>query len=87
MSPLPSPLTVSPPFDLEMESASAGALAPVAKADDSQGLHDRLVSAGVRIVAEPFDGPFQRTSFADPNGVRSYHSFLSSEEEGCQASI
>jgi len=39
------------------------------KADDPQALHDRLVDAGVRVVTEPFDGPFGRTFvFADPDG-------------------
>lgn len=39
------------------------------KADDPQALHDRLADAGVRIVTEPFDGPFGRTFvFADPDG-------------------
>jgi predicted enzyme related to lactoylglutathione lyase len=39
------------------------------KADDPQALHDRLVHGGVRIVTEPFDGPFGRTFvFSDPDG-------------------
>lgn len=37
--------------------------------DDAQGLHDRLVDAGVAIVATPFDGPFGRTfTFRDLDG-------------------
>jgi predicted enzyme related to lactoylglutathione lyase len=39
------------------------------KADDPQALHDRLVHSSVRILTEPFDGPFGRTFvFADPDG-------------------
>ncbi|WBU37209.1 VOC family protein [Homoserinibacter sp. YIM 151385] len=41
------------------------------RADDVQGIHDRLVAAGQPIVAEPIDGPFGRTfTFADPDGYR-----------------
>lgn len=37
--------------------------------DDSEALHDRLAGDGVRIVTEPFDGPFGRTfAFSDPDG-------------------
>jgi predicted enzyme related to lactoylglutathione lyase len=36
---------------------------------DAQGLHDALDTAGVPIVAAPFDGPFGRTfTFTDPDG-------------------
>jgi hypothetical protein len=36
---------------------------------DAQGLHDAMKGAGVRIVQEPFDGPFGRTfRFVDPDG-------------------
>ncbi len=39
------------------------------KADDPQGLHDRMVAAGVPITVEPFDGPFGRTfTFTDLDG-------------------
>ena len=39
------------------------------KADDPQGLHDRMVAAGVPITVEPFDGPFGWTStFTDLDG-------------------
>ena len=41
------------------------------RASDAQALHDLAVEAGVRILAEPFDGPFGRTfSMADPDGYR-----------------
>lgn len=38
-------------------------------APDTQGIHDKLTEAGVRITAAPIDGPFGRTfTFADPDG-------------------
>jgi len=38
-------------------------------ADDAQGLHDHLASAGVAILSALTDGPFGRTfTFADPDG-------------------
>jgi predicted enzyme related to lactoylglutathione lyase len=38
-------------------------------ADDAQGLHDRLVKAGVAIVQPPSRGPFGlQFSFSDPDG-------------------
>ncbi len=38
-------------------------------ADDAQGVHDDLATAGVAIAAPPVDGPFGRTfSFVDPDG-------------------
>jgi len=41
------------------------------RASDAQALHDLAVEGGVRILAEPFDGPFGRTfSMADPDGYR-----------------
>lgn len=41
------------------------------RASDAQALHDRLKSAGVRILREPFDGPFGRTFvLADPDNYR-----------------
>ena len=39
------------------------------RASDAQALHDRAAAAGVRILREPFDGPFGRTfTMADPDG-------------------
>jgi predicted enzyme related to lactoylglutathione lyase len=38
-------------------------------ADDAQAIHDKLVDAGVQIVAPPTDGPFGRTfTFSDLDG-------------------
>ena len=41
------------------------------RASDAQALYERVVSAGVRILTEPFDGPFGRTfAMSDPDGYR-----------------
>jgi len=41
------------------------------RASDSQALYDRVVADGIRILVEPFDGPFGRTfAMADPDGYR-----------------
>jgi len=41
------------------------------RASDAQALYERVLAAGVRILAEPFDGPFGRTfAMADPDGYR-----------------
>ncbi|TMF63735.1 MAG: VOC family protein [Chloroflexi bacterium] len=41
------------------------------RASDAQALYERVVTAGVRIIAEPFDGPFGRTfAMSDPDGYR-----------------
>ena len=41
------------------------------RASDAQALHDRVVGDGIRILIEPFDGPFGRTFvMADPDGYR-----------------
>jgi len=41
------------------------------RASDAQALFDSVKAAGVRILAEPFDGPFGRTfTMADPDGYR-----------------
>lgn len=38
-------------------------------APDAQEIHDKLVTAGVKITSAPIDGPFGRTfTFADPDG-------------------
>jgi predicted enzyme related to lactoylglutathione lyase len=58
-----------PAIDLHAVAHLGWGVALWLKADDPQALHDRLVGAGVRIVTEPFDGPFGRTFvFADPDG-------------------
>ena len=41
------------------------------RASDAQAVHDAATEAGVRILVEPFDGPFGRTfAMADPDGYR-----------------
>jgi len=41
------------------------------RASDAQALYERMVTAGVRIIAEPLDGPFGRTfAMSDPDGYR-----------------
>jgi len=41
------------------------------RASDAQALYERVVAAGVRILTEPFDGPFGRTFvMSDPDGYR-----------------
>lgn len=38
-------------------------------ADDADAVHAALTEQGVRVVVEPFNGPFGRTfAFADPDG-------------------
>ena len=40
-------------------------------APDTQLIHDKLVTAGVKITSAPIDGPFGRTfTFADPDGYQ-----------------
>lgn len=57
-----------PGVDLDAITPGAG-VALWLHADDAQGLHDRLVDAGVPILAVPVDGPFGRTfTFGDPDG-------------------
>lgn len=41
------------------------------RASDAQALYDRIMNDGVRVIREPFDGPFGRTFvMADPDGYR-----------------
>jgi predicted enzyme related to lactoylglutathione lyase len=41
------------------------------RAGDAQALHDVVAADGIRILVEPFDGPFGRTFvMADPDGYR-----------------
>ena len=41
------------------------------RASDAQALYESVVEAGVRILTEPFDGPFGRTfAMSDPDGYR-----------------
>jgi len=66
----PIPFAVrEPAIDLQAVERPGWGVALWLKADDPQALHDRLVDAGVRVVTEPFDGPFGRTFvFADLDG-------------------
>lgn len=59
-----------PGVDLEAAQPRPGiGVALWMHADDAQALHDRLASAGVQILAKPFDSPFGRTfTFSDPDG-------------------
>lgn len=62
--------TPLPGVDLDAAAPRPGAgVALWLHADDAQGLHDHLTSAGVPILSAPTDGPFGRTfTFADPDG-------------------
>jgi predicted enzyme related to lactoylglutathione lyase len=41
------------------------------RASDAQALYERVAADGIRILQEPFDGPFGRTfAMADPDGYR-----------------
>jgi predicted enzyme related to lactoylglutathione lyase len=66
----PIPFAVrEPAIDLTVVERLGWGVALWLKADDPQALYEGLVRAGVRIVTEPFDGPFGRTFvFADPDG-------------------
>lgn len=66
----PIPFAIrEPSVDLQAVERLGWGVALWLKTDDPQVLHERLVHAGVRIVTEPFDGPFGRTFvFADPDG-------------------
>src|ERR1700678_4571837 len=58
-----------PAVDLQAVEHLGWGVAVWLKADDPQALHDTLVHAGVRIVTQPFDGPFGRKFvFGDPDG-------------------
>lgn len=58
-----------PVVDLEAVERLGWGVALWLRCEDSDGLYDSLVSAGTRILQEPFDGPFGRTFvFADPDG-------------------
>jgi len=59
-----------PGVDLDAVAPHPGAgVALWLHADDAQALHDRLVEAGVPILAAPVDGPFGRTfTLRDPDG-------------------
>src|SRR5262245_36622920 len=41
------------------------------RASDAQALYEQAAADGIRILVEPFDGPFGRTfAMADPDGYR-----------------
>ena len=66
----PIPFAVrEPTVDLDAVESLGWGVALWLRADDAQKLHDSLSGSGVKIVHEPFDGPFGRTfSFLDPDG-------------------
>lgn len=66
----PIPFAVREPLvDLDAVDRLGWGVALWLRCDDAQELHDSLKEAGVRIVQEPFDGPFGRTfAFVDPEG-------------------
>jgi predicted enzyme related to lactoylglutathione lyase len=68
----PIPFAVRDPLpgvDLDAIGRPGAGVALWLHANDAQALHDRLATAGVPIVAPPFDGPFGRTfTFTDPDG-------------------
>lgn len=68
----PVPFAVrEPAVDLDAVERLGWGVALWMGCDDAQALCDSLVGAGVRIVQEPFDGPFGRTfAFVDPDGYR-----------------
>ncbi len=52
-------------------NAAATSIALWLRSPDAQALYERVKSAGVAIIREPFDGPFGRTfTMADPDGYR-----------------
>ncbi len=66
----PVPFAVREPVvDLDAVGRLGWGVALWLRCEYSDGLHASLVSAGVEVVREPFDGPFGRTfTFADPDG-------------------
>jgi predicted enzyme related to lactoylglutathione lyase len=58
-----------PGVDLDTVPQLGAGVALWLHADDAQAIHDKLVDAGVQIVAPPSDGPFGRTfTFSDLDG-------------------
>jgi predicted enzyme related to lactoylglutathione lyase len=66
----PIPFAVREPLvDLDATDRLGWGVALWLKAEDVEKIHGDLAEHGVRIVTEPFDGPFGRTfAFADPDG-------------------
>jgi predicted enzyme related to lactoylglutathione lyase len=60
-----------PGVDLAAIQQAGEGIAVWLHAPDAQQIHDALAEDRVRIVTEPFDGPFGRTfTFADPDGYQ-----------------
>jgi predicted enzyme related to lactoylglutathione lyase len=66
----PIPFAVREPLvDLDVTDRLGWGVALWLKAENVEKIHGDLAEHGVRIVTEPFDGPFGRTfAFADPDG-------------------
>jgi predicted enzyme related to lactoylglutathione lyase len=66
----PIPFAVREPLvDLTVSPRLGWGVSLWLAADDTQGLHDRLVKAGVSIIQPPSRGPFGlQFSFSDPDG-------------------
>ncbi|MBS2534572.1 VOC family protein [Catenulispora sp. NF23] len=66
----PIPFAVREPLvDLDASDKLGWGVVLWLQAEDVDKIHADLVEHGVRIVTEPFDGPFGRTfAFADPDG-------------------
>ena len=66
----PIPFAVREPLvDLDATDKLGWGVALWLKAEDVEKIHGELAEHGVRIVTEPFDGPFGRTfAFAYPDG-------------------
>ncbi|CAN5854888.1 VOC family protein [soil metagenome] len=66
----PIPFAVrEPAIDFDAVEKLGWGVALWVNCDDAQELYESLVANSVRIVQEPFDGPFGRTfSFVDPDG-------------------
>ena len=66
----PIPFAIRKPLlDLDAASHLGWGVSLWVACDDAEGLHTRLTSAGVPIIAPPADGPFGRFFvFRDPDG-------------------
>lgn len=63
--------SAAPGVDLDSVSQLGLGVGIWLHAPEAQSIHDTLVAAGVRITADPIDGPFGRTfTFADPDGYQ-----------------
>lgn len=66
----PIPFAVRTPLvDLEAVDRLGWGVALWLRAEDTDAVHGRVVTAGRPIAVEPYDGPFGRTfAFVDPDG-------------------